>query len=158
MQVCDVEHIHINEIFTSKNDVRRKVNPAEEQIRYSLERRGLKGVLEVNKIHNGYGIVSGGNTRSTILKQLYSDTSDSFYSHVNCVVVDSTYKQTVISHLIENDARGDLTFIDRVVAIAEVIESRRTVQKTIGQVGVVTPRKRRILHRQYISILDYLCT
>lgn len=125
------ERIHINDIYTSRHNVRKRENPAKDMLRLSLEAHGFKGVLEVKKVGTGFEVTSGGNTRVEILKELYAETSDPLYAHINCEITNPTHEDTVIAHLIENDARGDLTFCERVCAVGEIIDSQRSIQKKL---------------------------
>ncbi|MGI9304020.1 MAG: ParB family protein [Gammaproteobacteria bacterium] len=61
------------------------------------------------------------NTRLQVLQNLYAQTEDEDYGRVNCLFVPWVSEaEMTTAHLIENDARGSLIFIDRARAICEL--------------------------------------
>ncbi len=66
---------------------------------------------------------AGGNTRLQILKELNAVSDDPTFSIVNCIFVEWNSESSVLlAHLRENDLRGDLTFVDKAVAICALDE------------------------------------
>jgi hypothetical protein len=57
-----------------------------------------------------YTLIKGGNTRLLAFKALYRETSDTKFAAIDCIVEawegELNRTQAVISHLIENEARG----------------------------------------------------
>ena len=59
-----------------------------------------------------------------ILKELCSETHDPRFYSVHCLFEPwKSESEILIAHLVENDARGDLIFIDRARAVHELRES-----------------------------------
>jgi ParB family protein of integrating conjugative element (PFGI_1 class) len=112
--------IDIKDIELFDRNPRRSRNPAYDRIKASILANGLDQPLIVTKRPGDEKFVvhAGGNTRLQILKELYAVSDDPAFAIVNCIFVGWDSESTVLlAHLRENDLRGDLTFIDKAVAI-----------------------------------------
>src|SRR5699024_2749865 len=68
-----------------------------------------------------YMISVGGNTRLLILQELWQETQDTRFEQVWCQFQPwAGEAHTLIAHIQDNDLRGDLTFIDRALALQEL--------------------------------------
>ena len=68
-----------------------------------------------------YRVAEGGNTVLRILKDLYETMQDPRFHTLQCLFEPwVSESETLIAHLVENDARGDLLFIDRARAVREL--------------------------------------
>lgn len=97
-------------------------NPKYEDIKASFRARGLDLVPKVTKDPESpedmYIFSDGGNTRYSILTELYAETGDERFRRVQCIVISWPGRlQCVIDHLAENDVRGELSFIEKAFGI-----------------------------------------
>ena len=105
---------------------RRERNPKYDEIKASIRaKKGLENPLTITRRSGeedrDYMIHAGGNTRLRILKELYQETQDPVFFNVQCLFIPwESESGTLTAHLIENDTRGELTFIDRSRAIREL--------------------------------------
>jgi ParB family protein of integrating conjugative element (PFGI_1 class) len=75
-------------------------------------------------------VFKGGNTRLKAVKELYSETGEERFYRIHCLFQPWTKESdALLGHLKENDLRGDLTFIDRALAIREM---RVLLEEEIG--------------------------
>ncbi len=98
---------------------RRVPNPpyAQTSIR---KKRGLDDPIGITRRPGDdlYTVRAGGNTRLSILKELWQETGDSAFSRAYCVFVPWTCESDCITgHLIENELRGELVFVDKANAL-----------------------------------------
>jgi ParB family protein of integrating conjugative element (PFGI_1 class) len=102
---------------------RHERNEAYDRIKQSISSRGFTGSLPITRRpgDHDYMVAEGGNTVLQILKELYAEMGDPRFHTVQCLfepwVSEST---TLIAHLVENEARGELIFIDRARAVREL--------------------------------------
>lgn len=69
-----------------------------------------------------YIFSDGGNTRYSILTELYAETGDERFRRVQCIVKPWPGRlQCVIGHLAENDVRGELSFIEKAFGIEKAL-------------------------------------
>ena len=163
----------LNEIKAYDRNPRRERNPAYDEIKASIrEQRGLNNPFNVTRRpgETRYMVQSGGNTRLTILKELYQETNDETFNRVLCLFVPWQSESSVLcAHLIENELRGDMTLIDKAYAIrelksqleteAETPFSRSEFCKRIKEKGYTLSR-RHLIRFDYALELDQLipCT
>ncbi|MGH8612391.1 MAG: hypothetical protein ACREYF_10200 [Gammaproteobacteria bacterium] len=75
-------------------------------------------------------VAEGGNTVLQILKELHAETGDLHFQTIHCLFEPWVSESaTLIAHLVENDARGELFFIDRARAVHEL---RRLLEHEMG--------------------------
>ncbi|MGH8523776.1 MAG: ParB family protein, partial [Gammaproteobacteria bacterium] len=68
-----------------------------------------------------YMVAEGGNTALRIVKELHEETQDPKFHTVQCLFEPWVNEsETLIAHLVENDSRGELIFIDRARAAHEL--------------------------------------
>ena len=102
---------------------------------------------------------AGGNTRLRILKELYQETQDPAFAEVHCLFIPwKSESGTLTAHLIENDTRGELTFIDRARAIRELRllleeESGRSI--SLRQLSSELRERGYAIDSSVISRMDY---
>lgn len=62
----------------------------------------------------------GGNTRLAVLKELHAETGDRRFQTADCVFEPWKGETDVlVSHIVENEVRGSLTFVDKARAVRE---------------------------------------
>ena len=121
-------------------DPRRSRNPEHDRIKASIRADGIKQPLVVTKRPGeaGYVIGAGGNSRLRILMELFEETADERFRVVPCVCKPwSCESQVLLSHLKENDLRGELTFLDKSLAVCE---AKRLIEEESGN-GEVSQKK-----------------
>ncbi len=70
-----------------------------------------------------YMVESGGNTRLQILNELYNETGDDSFHRIHVLYRPWRSETHVLTaHLIENEKRGDMLFIDKALAVRELKE------------------------------------
>jgi ParB family protein of integrating conjugative element (PFGI_1 class) len=113
----DVARIHPYE-----HNPRRAPNTEYDRIKASIRADGLSQPLVVTQRpgETDYIVHAGGNTRLRILKELFEETGDRRFATVPCAIRSWTREADVLlAHLKENDLRGDLTFLDKALAVAD---------------------------------------
>jgi ParB family protein of integrating conjugative element (PFGI_1 class) len=114
----------IEQIVPYDRNPRRAINPRYDEIKAAIRAAGkLNNLLSVTRRPGDtyYMVESGGNTRLQILKELWQETKDERYYKTDCLIVPWQSESHVLSaHLIENELRGDMTLIDKAMAIKEL--------------------------------------
>ncbi|MGY6275025.1 ParB family protein [Methylomonas sp. MgM2] len=161
--------LNLAQIKTYDHNPRRERNPAYDDIKASIrDQRGLNNPFTVT-LRPGedcYMIQSGGNTRLTILNELYAETGDEAFNTVHCLYVPWQSESAILSaHLIENELRGEMTLIDKAYAVRELQHqlesefqqsfSRTELCKRIKALGYSLSR-RHLIRFEYALELDQL--
>lgn len=123
----------VHQIDPFKNNPRRSRNPQYEEIKDSIRQTGLKHPFSVTKRLNSnrYVVKGGGNTRLAILKELYEETEDDRFKSVQVIFEPFISEHdNLISHLIENEMRGDLTLVERSLALRQ---ARTELETELGR-------------------------
>ena len=128
-------NLTVDKVYTYDRNPRREDNPEHEQIKSSIRQRGMDQVLSVTQRPDDpvdkFMIIHGGNTRLEILKELYEETKDPKFGSLQCRYVTwESESDAIIGHLIENDARGDYSFIDRAIGVRN---SKQELEKETGK-------------------------
>lgn len=116
----------IEQIKCYDHNPRRERNPLYDDIKDSIRAQGgLNNPLTVTRRPGDerYMVESGGNTRLQILNELFSETGDECFQQLH--VLYRPWKSefhVLTAHLIENDKRGDMLFIDKALAVRELKE------------------------------------
>ncbi|MDG6897852.1 hypothetical protein A6A19_07670 [Actinobacillus delphinicola] len=122
--------VNLDQLKPYEGNPRRTKNPAFEDIKASIKKRGLDHAPNITKRPGDsfYTILDGGNTRLQALNELFAETHDSRFYTIECIykpwesdVDDVTHEvNMIIGHLAENDLRGELSFIEKALGIEEV--------------------------------------
>ena len=133
--------IPVNDIDFCDFNPRRINNPEYARLRDSLACNGLEVPLTVslNPHSKRYTLYAGGNTRLAIAQSLYQEGNISF-AQVPCVVKNWTNEAgSLIAHLRENDIRGELSFIDRALAVKQFagLVQDKNAKKPLSQRALV---------------------
>ncbi|VEA03456.1 chromosome partitioning protein ParB [Salmonella enterica subsp. enterica serovar Sanjuan] len=120
----------LEQLRPNPDNPRTSRNPKYDDIKASIRARGLDSVPKVTKDPQSpedvYIFSDGGNTRYSILTELYAETGDERFRRVQCIVKPWPGRlQCVIGHLAENDVRGELSFIEKAFGI----EKARAIYK-----------------------------
>lgn len=150
----------IDQISCYANNPRVARNPEYARLKNSLEKNGIEAPLVVTRMPGSkhYTLQAGGNTRLNIAQALHEDGAEEFAT-VPCIVKEWTSEMNLlVSHLRENDMRGNLMFIERalgVMAFAKLANppnteplSQRELAKQLNEHGYA-------LSQPVISVMDY---
>ena len=103
---------------------RRERNPLYDEIKESIQAKGgLNNPFNVTRRLGEalYMIESGGNTRLQILNELYRETGDECFHRLHVLYQPWKSETHVLTaHLIENEKRGEMLFIDKALAIRDL--------------------------------------
>ncbi|MDE0853873.1 MAG: hypothetical protein OSA97_05565 [Nevskia sp.] len=113
----------IRQIESYEHNPRRAPNAKFDELKESIRLNGLRQPLVITRRPGAanYMPKHGGNTRLLILKELLAETGDLRFATANCLFEPwSTESDVLVGHLIENEMRDDLVFIDKARAIREV--------------------------------------
>lgn len=114
----------LDQLRPNPDNPRTTRNPKYNDIKASILARGLDSVPKVTKnpdsTEDVYIFSDGGNTRYTILVELWEETQDERFRRIQCIFKPWPGRlKCVIGHLAENDVRGDLLFIEKALGIAK---------------------------------------
>ncbi|WP_010203051.1 ParB family protein [Pseudomonas syringae group genomosp. 3] len=119
----------IDEMQAYEHNPRTVTNIKYQEIKDSIRVRGLDQPPQVTRRpgEKKFIIRNGGNTRLSILRELYSETGDERFFRISVLFRPWDGERGEIialtGHLAENDLRGNLMFIERAVGI----ENARTI-------------------------------
>ncbi len=125
--------VEIDRIDLYDRNPRRERNAAYEDIRDSIRSRGVDHPLTITRRPDAlnYMIEAGGNTRLMILKELWQETGDEQFHRIHCLFRPWVSEINVLAaHLIENETRGDLVFIDKALGVCDL---RRQMEQESGE-------------------------
>jgi ParB family protein of integrating conjugative element (PFGI_1 class) len=118
-------------------------NPDYDEIKASIRNQGLKFPPQITRRpgEDYYIIASGGNTRLAILNELWLETQDKKYRDVSCIYQPWQEDQSMtegnlhclLDHLIENEMRGSLTFIEQALGVRQMKELYHALGRQLSQ-------------------------
>lgn len=115
--------INLDKVIAYRRNPRRTRNPRYDEIKESIRNAGLDHppVVTRESPSDPYMIKKGGNTRLSILRELWEETGDRKYYEFDCDFEPWTSDfKNLISHMIENEMKGDTLFIERALAAYEI--------------------------------------
>lgn len=98
-------------------------NPLYDDIKASIRERGLDQPPPITRRpgETSFIIRNGGNTRLAILGELWQETRDERFFRIHCLFRPWSNEITpLLGHLTESDLHGQLTFIERALAVAKL--------------------------------------
>ncbi|TFZ36131.1 hypothetical protein EWW49_12490 [Pseudomonas syringae] len=98
-------------------------NPLYDDIKLSIRERGLDQAPSITRrpSETYFIILNGGNTRLSILNELWKETRDERYFRIACRYRPWTSEtHALLGHLAESDLHGQLAFIERALAVVNV--------------------------------------
>lgn len=116
-------HATLDQIVAYKDNPRHTKNPMYDEIKESIRNRGLDHAPNVTRQNpaDPYMIKDGGNTRLQILRELWEETGNEKFYHLDLMFHPWTNDLDVlIGHMIENEMRGNMIFIERAIAARKV--------------------------------------
>jgi len=116
----------LDQIKPYDRNPRRERNPCFDDIKESIRAQGgLNNPITVTcrPGETTYMVESGGNTRLQILNELYKELGDDTFYQIHVLYQPWKSETHVLTaHLIENEKRGDMLFIDKALAVRELKE------------------------------------
>lgn len=100
-------------------------NPMFDDIKASIRERGLDAPPAITRRpgESHYIIRNGGNTRLTILNELWKTTREERFFRIHCLFRPWQSEITVLTgHLAENELHGSLLFIERALGVEKIRE------------------------------------
>ncbi|WP_431712497.1 ParB family protein [Serratia marcescens] len=125
----------LDEVNPYPDNPRTTRNPKYDDIKASIRARGLDTVPKVTRDPErpelGYFFSDGGNTRYSILSELWQETGEERFYRFSCMFKPWPGRLScVIGHLAENEVRGDLTFIEKAFGIKQ---ARTLFEEQLGK-------------------------
>lgn len=114
--------LEVSRIHPYEHNPRRAPTAEYGRIKSSIRADGLGQPLVVTQRPGeaDYIVNAGGNTLLRVLRELFEETGDQRFGEVPCVIRPWTREADVLlAHLKENDLRGELTFLDKALAVAD---------------------------------------
>jgi ParB family protein of integrating conjugative element (PFGI_1 class) len=111
-------------------------NPLYDDIKASIRERGLDQPPPITRRpgETSFIIRNGGNTRLAILGELWQETRDERFFRIHCLFRPWTNEITaLLGHLAESDLHGQLTFIERALAVAKLKAMLESDETTLSQ-------------------------
>ncbi|WP_223569780.1 ParB family protein [Pseudomonas sp. BF-R-26] len=115
--------VTLEQLRPYENNPRFIRNPLYDDIKASIRERGLDQPPPITRRPGeAYFIIrNGGNTRLAILGELWQETRDERFFRIHCLFRPWTDELTaLLGHLAESDLHGQLTFIERALAVAKL--------------------------------------
>ncbi|BEN08251.1 hypothetical protein SMETH9_35770 [Serratia marcescens] len=114
----------LDQLSVSPYNPRISRNPEYDEIKAGIRIRGLRTVplvtLDPEQPELGYFFSDGGNTRYSILQELWQETGDERFYRISCVFKPWPGRLScLLGHLAENEQRGDLAFIEKALGIRD---------------------------------------
>lgn len=114
----------LDELCVNPDNPRKSRNPLFDDLKASIRARGLNSVPFVTRdprLPEGKWTFSdGGNTRYTIMRELWDETADPRFFRMTCIEKPWPGRfQCLAGHLAENETHGQLTFIDKAISVSE---------------------------------------
>lgn len=114
----------LDELCVNPDNPRKSRNPLFDDLKASIRARGLNSVPLVTRdprLPDGKWTFSdGGNTRYTIMRELWDETGDPRFFKMTCIEKPWPGRfQCLAGHLAENETHGQLTFIDKALSVSE---------------------------------------
>ncbi len=119
--------VTLDDLYPYELDPRIRRNPRYDEIKASIRERGLDSPPSITRRPgaNHFIIRNGGNTRLSILRELWSETKDELFFRIYCLFRPWPERGEIIAltgHLSENELRGNLTFIERSLGVEKARE------------------------------------
>lgn len=117
--------VTLDELQAYGNNPRQSVNPKYADIKESIRSVGLNQPPRITARpgESHYIIYDGGNTRLSILNELWAETQDVKFFQFECDFVPYTSELDLLAgHMIENEERGGMLFIEKALALSALRE------------------------------------
>lgn len=115
--------VTIDNVVPFNRNPRRSRNPLYEEIKESIRNKGLDHppIVTRKSPSDPYMIKKGGNTRLSILKELWEETQEPRFYRIDCDFEPWTSDlDNLISHMVENEMKGGTLFIEKAIGAVEI--------------------------------------
>jgi len=102
---------------------RQSTNPLYEEIKDSISHKGVQNPLHIayHPIQKSWVLSQGGQTRLGICQELYTETNEDRFLYPPIIKVNFTSDLDLcVGHLVENELRGDTTFVEKSRAVTNI--------------------------------------
>ena len=116
-------------------------NPLYDDIKASIRKRGLDQPPAITRRLNEphFIIRNGGNTRLSILGELWQETREERFFRIHCLFRPwQSESHALLGHLAESDLHGQLTFIERALAVAKLQDMFQSADTHLTQRELAT--------------------
>lgn len=119
--------VTLDQLKSYENNPRVTRNPLYDEIKASIRARGLDAPPPITRRpgETHYIIRNGGNTRLTILRELWAETKDEQFYRLKCLFRPWSARgeiQSLTGHLCENELHGELTFVEKALGVEKARE------------------------------------
>lgn len=131
--------VTLDELRPYELDPRLTRNPLYDEIKASIRERGLDAPPPITRRPGAdhYIVRNGGNTRLSILRELWSETKDDQFFRIRCLFRPWPERGEIVAltgHLAENELHGGLSFIERALGVEKARELyEQESQKPLSQ-------------------------
>lgn len=144
--------LKVTDVLLCDHQPRIFLNESYEEVRTSIESQGLTTSLEVTRRGPGepYMLSAGGNTRLTILQDLYKETGSERWLYQFFIYRKFTSDRRLLAkHLAENLARSDMKFWEAAKGVADLVAdlerehgqlSERRLEELLPKEGIFAKR------------------
>ena len=111
-------------------------NPLYDEIKASIRERGLDQPPSITRRPSEphFIIRNGGNTRLSILGELWQETREERFFRIHCLFRPwQSEAHALLGHLAESDLHGQLTFIERALAVAKLQDMFQGPDESLSQ-------------------------
>jgi len=111
-------------------------NPLYDELKASIRGRGLDQPPAITRRpdEQHFIIRNGGNTRLSILGELWQETHEERFFRIHCLFRPwQSESHALLGHLAESDLHGQLTFIERALAVARLKDMLQEPDKSLSQ-------------------------
>ncbi|PSS58894.1 ParB family protein [Pseudomonas sp. BBP2017] len=129
--VVSLEQLHPYEL-----NPRLVRNPLYNELKASIRERGLDQPPAITRRPDEphFIIRNGGNTRLSILGELWQETREERFFRIHCLFRPwQSESHALLGHLAESDLHGQLTFIERALAVARLKDMYQEPDKSLSQ-------------------------
>ncbi|MEW9678423.1 ParB family protein [Pseudomonas sp. TE50-2] len=116
-------------------------NPLYDELKASIRERGLDHPPSITRRPNEHHFIirNGGNTRLSILGELWQETREERFFRLNCLFRPwQSESHALLGHLAESDLHGQLTFIERALAVAKLLDMLQEPGEALSQRELAT--------------------
>ncbi|MBE0469793.1 MAG: ParB N-terminal domain-containing protein [Methyloprofundus sp.] len=153
--------VSVFDVMPYQHNPRKHTNESYQDIKDSIYKKGLEQPFLITRRPGDpkYTVKAGGNTRLQILQELYTETKEDRFLKTQLIFdpwVSET--DTLISHLTENDLRGNLMLIDRAKAVTEakaLIEADVQMELSVRSLSEALAERGYSINHVHIALLLY---
>ncbi|WP_425930384.1 ParB family protein [Pseudomonas sp. NyZ201] len=116
-------------------------NPLYDELKASIRERGLDHPPSITRRPNEQHFIirNGGNTRLSILGELWQETREERFFRLNCLFRPwQSESHALLGHLAESDLHGQLTFVERALAVAKLLDMLQEPGESLSQRELAT--------------------